>query len=382
MPGDLAARDHFLLRRLSRKGGFTGQGTNTFTYIVKYGNPQGVSGTFADAQTGAKSSKGVAFSAVRRRKYGVITLDGEAMASSRDDKGAFMTLVTTETDGVLEEMGDTFAFDLYRAGDGMRGRAASIASNVITLTIPDDARNFKVGMRLIGDNDIAGGSPHSGDFDVVAVDEDAGTVEVDNIGDIASFTTNDYLFRIGDPGTCMEGLEDHFPLTAPVFGSDSFRGVDRGTDARRLAGVRIDDTASSIEDNIGKVAIKISQVGKKANMAVLNPLKYWEVVRRLGAKIEYDGGGGGATHAFEFFSVSSPAGTLRAYSDADCPTNRGYVMNDSKIYIKHLDPFPHIISDDGRPNLRQVDADGIEARARGWSNTIVTEPGCFGVFSI
>ena len=292
-----------------------------------------------------------------------------------------MSLVNQETDGILEEMGDSFAFDLYRVGDGVRGRRSSISGAKITLTVADDARNFKVGMLVVADDTITGLSLRGGSSDVTAVDEDAGTVTITSAADITSFADNDYLFRKGDPGTCMEGLSSHFPLTVPASG-ESWRGIDRSTDPRRYAGVRVDDTATTIEENAGLVAVKIGQVGQTARIVTLNPIKFWEVCRRQGAKVTYDGGGMKASVGFEGFDLHTPAGTLRAISDPDCETTRGYVLNMDTLYIKHLKGLPHIISDDGRANLRSAAADDIEARARGWCNLICTRPGANGVFSI
>lgn len=377
--GDLAMRDHPLFSKINKEGGFTG---TKFVYDIRYGNPQGVSGTFADAQASASSSKGLQLEAARKPKYSVITLNGEAMAATDGNKGAFLDLLTMETDGVVEELGDSLAHDLYRDGTGSRGRRASASTNLITLTTPDTARNFKVGMTVIASANADGSSPRVGSTTIAAVLEDTGVISLASAAGITSFADNDYLFRKGDPGTCMEGLELHFPLTAPVLASDSFRGVDRGVDPRRLAGVRVNDTATSIEENAGLVAVKISQVGKKATDVYVNPIRFWEVSRRLNAKVEYDGGGGSADYGFEHVNISTPAGSLRMYSDPDCQVGRGWVLNMKTLYLKHLRGLPHIVQDDGRPSLRQTDADGIEARGRAWVNLICTEPGANGVFAI
>lgn len=376
--GDLAMRDHPLFRMIAKEGGFVG--TN-FSYAVRYGNPQGISGAFATAQTNASSSKGVQMTATRKAKFGVITMDGEAIAASEGNRGAFMDLVTQETEGKIEEMGDHLAFDLYRDGTCARGRRSSASTNVITLTVADEARNFKVGMTVIADDTATGLSPRSGSTTVAAVNEDAGTVTLTSAAAITSFSDNDYLFAQGEESTGMEGLASNIPLTAPSSG-ESYRGIDRSVDTRRLAGVRVDDTATSIEENAGLVAVKISQVGKRANQLWLNPINFYAVARRLNAKVEYTGGGGEADYGFESIMIHSPAGTLRAYSDPDCPTNRGYVLNSEAIYLKHLRGLPHIVQDDGRPNLRQASANGIEARAAAWVNQILPIPGSHGVFSI
>jgi hypothetical protein len=374
--GDIAMRDHPLFSMVEKKGGFGG---SAFFYGIRYGNPQGISGTFARAQARARSSKGVQLQAARRQKYGVITMNGEAMAAARGDKAAFLDLVTQETEGILEEFGDALAFDLHRNGTGNRGQRLSAAGNVITLVTPDDARNFKVGMGIVADDTADGSSPRVGTAEVTAVDEDAGTFTVDNVANITGFANNDFLFRDGDPGTCMEGLESLFPLAAPVFGVDSFRGIDRGQDPRRLAGVRINDPGTPLEENLGLIGVKISQVGKRGRIACINPIDFWVASRRLDAKVMYDDGGGEADYGFQYITIHSPAGSLKVYADADCPVNRKRVLNLDYLYIKHLDGLPHIVDDDGNPSLRMTSEDAVEARVRGWCNLVTTVPGANGV---
>lgn len=384
--GDSAAREHATYSMINKKAGFTG---TSFYYPVRYGNPQGVSSTFysvASAQVGGAvqavgGSKGVQFAATRKAKYGYITLDGESMAAAEDNEGAFMDLVTTETDGVINELVDSLAFDLFRDGTGVRGRRASISTNTITLTSADDARNFKVGMTIVASSTTAAGGLRVGSSVITAVDEQAGTITMTLAANITAFADNDYIFRVGDVGACCEGLAALFPLTAPVAGSDSFRGVDRGVDPPRLAGSRIDDTGTVAEENLGLLAVEISKRNKKATHGILNPIKFYEVVRRTNAKVIYEGGGESATIGFEHINLATPAGTIKLYSDADCPTTRGYVLNMSTLYAKHLKALPHIVQDDGKDSLRLTTEDSIEARVRCWWNLICTDPAANGVCS-
>ena len=382
--GDLAMRDHVIAKMMAKQGGMSGAASTAWNYAIRYGNPQGVSGTFATAQSSASGSKGVQMVAARKKKYCIVTLDGEALSAAEDNRGAFLDLVTQETDGVIEEHGDSLAFELFRNGTGSRGVRGSISSNTVTLVTADDARNFKVGMTVVADDGTGDGSTlRSGSTTVTGVDEDAGTVTLASAAAITSFANGDHLFRAGDPGTCIEGFAAHLPLTAPVLSSDSFRGVDRGADPRRLAGARHNDTSVSAEENIGLVAVKIKQIGKKANIAALNPIRFWEAARRLNAKVTYDGGGVKATYGFEGFDVATPAGTLRVISEADCPTNRGYVLNLGTWYWKHLKPWTHFIRDDGGGvTLRMASEDSIEARGRSMGNPCCTEPGANGVFAL
>lgn len=376
--GDIARREHPLFSMVEERAGFGG---SAFFYAIRYGNPQGLSNSFANAQANAKGSKGVQLQASRKKKYGVITLDGEAMASAEGDKAAFLDLVTQETEGILEEFGDSLAFDLHRAGNGDRGRRLSIATNVVTLTVPDDARNFKVDMTVIASPNQNGSSPRTGSTTVAAVDEDAGTVTLTSAAAITGFANNDFLFRQGDQGTCMEGLESLFPLTAPVFGSDSFRGIDRGADPRRLAGVRINDPGAPLEELLGLAGTKISQVGKRGRIACCNPINFWIAARRLGAQVMYSNGGGTADYGFQYINVHSSAGTIKVYADADCPQDRARVLNLEYLYLKHLKGLPHIVDDDGNFNLRLTTEDAIEARVRGFCNLVCTVPGANAVMA-
>ncbi len=379
---DITLRDHVWYAKIHKEGGFGG---DSFLYPIRYGNPQGVSGSFPKARTNAKSSKGKQLRAYRTPKFGVVTIDGESALAAKGDKKAFYNLITMETDNVLEEVGDSLAFDFYRDTYGTRGRVASIVGDVLTLAEPEDARNFKEGMTIISDDLITGASPRVGTCEVEAVDEDAGTVTVVDITTITgSIQVNDYLFRDGDPATCMEGLEVCTPLVAPVLASDSFRGIDRGANPSRLAGSRLNDTTLNAEVAIGRLAVKISKVGKTHNVdeGFLNPTQFFNAAQRLNAKVEYSDGGGTANYGFQYIMIHTAAGSIKVYSDPDCPLNRARVSREGSMYIKHLEGLPHIIDADGNAMLRQTDENGLEARVEAFSNLIQDDTAAQGVANL
>lgn len=377
--GQSAMREHSLLSTMTKKDGFTGV---TGHYAIRYVNPQGISVGFSTAQSSVTGSSGVQLSVSRKKRYGYITLDGESMAAAEDDPGAFLRLVTTETDGIIDEVVDDCSFDLFRDGYGVRGQRGSINTNTITLATSDDARNFKVGMTVRSGPNTDGTSLNTGTTTVSSVDEDAGTVTVASAAAMSGFSDNHYLWRAGDTGyNSCEGLAALFPLAAPST-SESFRGIDRSVDPSRLAGSRLDDTSGLAEENLRRLAVKISQRNKKASLAVLNPVKFDEVARRLDAKVSYTDAGGEAASGFESFYLATPAGRMKVISDAHCPTNRGYALNMSTLYIWHLKGFPHIIEDDGRPSSRLSSEDSIEKRVRVMWNLICTDPSSNGVTSI
>ena len=182
---------------------------------------------------------------------------------------------------------------------------------------------------------------------------------------------------------CVQGLALCTPLVAPVFGADSFRTIDRGSNVRKLAGVRLTGSGA-IEEDIGLLAVKCKQNVKRAfDRFYLNPINFHSVVQRLGARIEYDGGGGEATAGFETIKIATEGGTVGLVSDPDCPTTLGYGVRMSEHFIWHLDEFPHIVRDgDGKTAMKVYNADSIEIRIRAWWNYVQRMPGAFGVLSI
>jgi hypothetical protein len=380
---DESMRLHPTLDGIPKTGGFGG---DSFVYSVKYGNAQniassatGVSG-LAAAQAVNSSSKGAKFTMTRVKKTGTISLDIEAMKAAMEKDGAFEDLVTEEVDGFVNEFSDRLGFDLFRDGTGARGQRLSASTNVITMVTPDDARNFKVGMVVLASPNADGSSPRTGTTTIANVDIDAGTVTLTSAAAITSFANSDYLFANPEVGNNLQGFELLTPLTTPT--STLFRGVDRTVAVALLSGSRINDSATLPEENAGKIAVKIRNNGGRADTLVLNPQKYWEMCRRIGAKIMYEGGGGEAAYGFEGVRITSPAGILKVISDPDCPVTRGRVFLNSAHEIKTLGEFVHIGNEDGNYELRLATDDALETRVRSMSNYWQKQPMNHGVFSV
>lgn len=375
---DMAERDHPYYANIEKPDGFDGE---AHYYAMTYGLPQGVSGTFADAQTAASSSKGKQLRMEAKVKYGVITLGGVALMKARSNDGAFLRLVSQETDGIIREMGDSLAFDLIREGNGQRGRIASIAGDTLQLGT-GQARNFKLGMTIIGDDAAAGSSPNAGSTTVTNIDEDLDKITVASVA-AANLVANDYLFRLGDPGTCVEGLMLHIPLTAPSAG-ESWRGIDRSSHTRLLAGARITDTSIPLEEAIGLALVRTRSSSSDPNKQTFyaNPIRVFEIARRQNAKVEFSNAGGNANWGFQSVKVVTPYGSADVIADPDWPLNLGHLVSPADQYLHTLDQVVHVIRDDGKPSMRQVSADGIETRVRSISNLAISRPAAFAVVQI
>lgn len=377
---NVATRMHPTINMMEKRGGFNGRQEN---HSIQYGNPQGVGATIALAQAAIRETKGIDFTYGRKFRFGVLRLAGDAMAASEGKDGALLDLLSMAADAMLDEIGDAAGFDLMSgSGNGIRGQRSSLSTNTVTLTDAHTARNFKVGMLVGASANSNGSSPRTGSTYVTAVDIANNQITLNSAAAITSFADSDYLFRVGDPAACFTGMEQHIPLTAPVVGSDSFRGEDRGVYPELLAGCRLANTGYLPEDAAGYVATLINATsGKRATHCALNPLVFHGVARRANAKREYLKGSS-ADIGFEAITVWTSAGPLKVYADPDMPMNRGRVLTLKDWVWRHLEGFIHVIQKDGLYSMRLASDDGVEIRHKSAGDTLCLDPSGQGVFQI
>jgi len=390
---DTAMRMHPTLDELlnaerpnGHEGNFVG---SDFRYPMKFGNPQGISNSFTHAQSQASASKGAQFIATAVTKYGLVLVDGPSILKCADD-GAFTDLVRLTTDDTITAHVNALAFDVFRMSTAIRGRRASISSNTVQLGTIDDARNFELDQTVGASPNPDGSTPRTGTATVTGVDLASGKITFASAAAISGFLDGDYLFNAGDPtgqGTSlgsMNGMEDCTPLTAPG-GSDSFRNVNRSQYIERLAGTRLTTTVSqgqTIEESIGLAAVNVNTVGGFCTDATLNPINFWQVVRRGNAQV-ITRPGDELVFGFERARVATPAGTLILKSDPDCPIDRCRGYNRMSHYIRWSgDGFVHVIMDDGNQSLRGQSADSVETRTRFVGNYVQSNTRNHFVFAI
>lgn len=355
-------RDHPTYNMISTVMGLGGQ---DFAYATVTGNPQGVANTIADAFTAVEVLKGEQFVATDQLKYGYITLDGPSINRYRANNATFVNFITSHTDGVLDTLGDEVAFDLFRDGTGLRGRRASISGNTITLTSMSDVHNFRRGMTLIAATGVTGTGARVGSTKVTQIIRSAKKIVVADASAIASFSDNDYLFRLGQTATNgIRGMGACTPLVAPTPGT-LFRNVDRANDTEALSGTRIDDTSVLPEDQIGDLAVQVSLIGKRLERAAVYPTVFQSIVKRLGAKVQYVNPAGKARIGFQSIMLDAAGYTIEVFAEPDIvPTEIRGFRNEAHNITYLGSSVVHLIRDDGNLPLRMGAADGIEYRAR------------------
>ena len=231
-------RDRDLFRWMPKDPNFTGYAVDDsggwYHIPVRYSKPQGLSYYFGQAQTkggNATEGKGLvkSFKLPRKRYYGYLTIDEEAIAASKSKNGAFYSVKESETEDLIAQVSEELEKHLWGGSNGYLGQVKSISTTTISL-YPGQPGNFHVGMSL-GFNTAADGSgtdKADAVARVTAVNFSANTIttSADLSDDTAAVEADHYIFRggdsvdvsaTGDAGNMVLGIGDWIPLTAETW---------------------------------------------------------------------------------------------------------------------------------------------------------------------
>jgi hypothetical protein len=346
----------------------------------------GVSSTFSTAQSNAGGASGKQFLLTRAKTYAVAKIDTETIEASKGDEGALMAAVTREVDSSMHNLVRDAAIGMYRDGSGALGTVKSdeaAGQTTIDLTKDEDVCNFEVGMELVFATSKSA-SLKAGSITVTAVDRNASGsnhLTVDNVTNIATgdgLAANDIIYRQGDYVTASDrlkisGLDAWIPATAPVLGSDSFFGIDRGSDSR-LYGHALSGSGKTIEEAIYDAAVRAAREGGKPDVCFLDYSNYAKLQNLLGSKVQYE------THkvgevGFQGIKIIGPRGPIMVYPDQNCPQDNAYILQMDTWRLKTINPAPSLIKNDGLRWARIYNEDAIEIRSWICGNMYTTAAG-------
>lgn len=385
-----------LLASIPKQTDFVGK---NYVVPVYYGNPQGRSATFTRAQASGlrDNSKTVDFSLTRVKDYGIVTIDAETMEASSNDKGAFLKARETEIDGIISSLSTSLATQIVRGGWGDIGRVGSFATTTITLASVADVVNFEVGQELVvaaaanTGNIRAVGTSTNGLY-ITGINRDTGVLtfgfDVDDATNgIPAIANSDYIFARGDRDEAsspvmlrMVGLDAWVPVTAPT--ATSFLGVDRTRDVTRLGGLRRDVTSLPIEEALLDGAAYASREGAKPDSYFMNPMRYVDLVKALGSKVQYVDVQASENVGFRGITIQGPMGAIKVLADPTIPTDRCYGLTTSSWELKSLGDLIRPLNSDGLEMLRMSTRDGYEVRYGYYANLACHAPGKNIVLSI
>lgn len=367
---------------------------------LEYGTPQGRSHGFANAQLQQTATALVSFFVFVIQDYQLVTITNLLMEQTKSNAGAFVNAAKLQMDGGFRNLTNNIAFELFGSGTATRGTTTAASSQVggtaaggVTLILSNSQLivAFEVGMLLVASSSD-GGAPSLDTVLVTAVDRANGIVRGTASAAVLSAnwaigTGAAYLTVSGDlPATgatstssyqALSGLAAWIPTQTPVS-TDSFWGVNRSADPTRLAGLRYNAQAFTIEEGLTNALAFLNREGGKPDIIIMDFASYAALVNALGAKVQYVQVNHDEVEvAFEGITFQSAYGRVTVLADRSCPPQTAYVLTMNTWKLRSLGKVPHILTYgmEGLEGLRVGNADALEIRIAYYGNLICSAPG-------
>jgi len=366
---------------------------------LEYGTPQGRSHSFANAQSQQTASSLASFFVYVIQDYQLVTITNLLMEQTKTSAGAFIDAAKLQMDGGFRNITNNIAFELFGSGTATRGISSAASSQagttvggtVLPLTNAQQIVAFEVGMLLVA-SATDGGAPSTDTVTITSVDRANGIVS--GTASAATLSANwaigtgsAFLTISGDlPSTgasstasfqALSGLAAWIPAASPGA-ADNFWGVNRSADPTRLAGLRYNAQAYTIEEGMTNALAFGNREGAKFDLCIMDFASYAALVNSLGAKVQYVQ----VKHdevevAFEGISFQSAYGRITVLADRSCPPQSAYCLTMSTWKLRSLGKVPHILTYgmEGLEGLRVGNADALEIRIGYYGNLICSAPG-------
>ena len=376
---NMTYKDYPFYAMLTKKKDFYGK---NYPLPIQIGNPQGRSHTFSKAKANQTSSVYKDFTLTRVKDYSLATVDNETAEASENDKGAFLKALTNEIDSAIRSSASSMATMIYGDGSGCIGQISAgtnVATATLTLADPDSVVNFEVGMTLVfAAARSTGALRNSGStLSILAVNRSTGVLTMSAaINTVTGTVANDFVFVDGDRNLSVSGLAAWLPEAAPA-GGDNFFGVDRSVDPTRLAGVRYDGSAMSIEEALVGGLTLCNREGGNPKVVFMNYTDWSNLELALGSKVQYmvTEAFGRADIGFQGIQVKTNKGVANCVADPFCPRGLAYGLTMESWALYSLKEPIRILDLDGNKILRTSDADAVELRVGGYFQLGCNAPG-------
>ncbi len=367
---------------------------------LEYGNPQGRAHTFANAQNQQTASDVISYFVYAVQDYQLVTITNLLMEQTKTNAGAFVDEASRTMDNGFRNLSNNMAFELFYGGTASRGQISSAGVTLVGTTLSwvlSNSQNvvqFEVGMTLQATATDGGAALQNtpGTIDAVQVTSVnrgtgaiSGTVVQGAPG--TSWGANDYLQVLGDIGIGgsttiagmlgLSGMAAWVPVVDPPA-NDNFWGVNRSADPTRLAGLRYNATAFTIEQGITNGLAFGNREGASFDLIVIDFVSYSTLVNELGAKVQYVQ----LEHdevavGFEAIHFHSAYGKIPVLADRSCQPQTAWCLTTDTWKFRSLGKAPHILTYgmEGLEGLRVGNADALEIRIAYYGNTINCAPG-------
>lgn len=367
---------------------------------LEYGNPQGRSHTFANAQNQQTASDVVSYFVYAVQDYQLVTITNLLMEQTKSNAGAFVDEASRSLDNGFRNLSNNMAFELFYGGTASRGQISaagvSLSGTTLSFTLNNSQQvvQFEVGMTLQATATDGGAALQNtpGTIDAIQVTSVnrgtgaiSGTVVQGAPG--TSWAASYYLQVLGDIGIGgsstiagmlgLSGLAAWIPAVDPPA-NDNFWGVNRSADPTRLGGLRYNASAQSISEGLTNALAFGNREGANFDLIVIDFLSYAVLINELGAKVQYVQ----LSHdeveiSFEAVHFHSAYGKIPVLADRSCQPQTAWCLTLDTLKLRTLGKAPHILTYgmEGLEGLRVGNADALEIRIAYYGNLICSAPG-------
>lgn len=357
---------------------------------LRYSPEPGGSANFQRAQANKNPSKWGDFVVTRAKDYALGSLSTELYRSAKGGKdGSIVDALIAVKNGLQNTALRSVAISLYRNGGGARAQVASgMASNTLQLVNVDDIVNFEAGMQLDGSATdgttgaaIVGGTASI----IVSIDRDLGTITNDATANwnaatgINGIAANGYLFRGGDFGATIVGLDGWIPPGSPS--ATLFFGQNRSLDTERLGGCRVTAATqptpyTTVEGALLALLKRVYRAGGSPDHVFLHPEDYLTLILELGSKREYceSRASEGIDIGYTGVRIQGAGGPAKVFADPNCQKGTAWALTMDTWCFRTLGEPMGILDEDGKTMLRESGDDALEMRLATYGNTTCDAP--------
>lgn len=303
---------------------------NSFVRPVRYSQSGGLGMTVTTANNAARESDITRWVLSGKKIFKSDSIDTEVIwRANGDPAGAFFQAAKDVIDWARNDLAVELERRLFGNGSGQIGVVSSASANVITLKTASDARNFEVGMSVVGDNGTTV-------TQVTAVNRSAGTITVTSDTDMD--TEDDVIYRYGfyqsDAEDGIQGLGRCFPTTRTSTDYE-VHGVELSTDWNRLAGTLSDRTGATPYEALMDGVMEAKANGGDPTAAVMSYENLAALINDAQGQKLFGAGDAGVV-GFRVLEVATPdGGMVKILGSQFCSSNQIYLLNEPDLEFVH-----------------------------------------------
>ena len=376
---DLFYEEAPLVAMLPKRTDWSG---STQEIILQYGQINGRSNGFQQAKANKQASKKTKMSISTSDNFALWSVDHKLIAQSRNDKGAVVRALESETKSAMKKFKRSVCWQVYGNGGGAIGQVATsttVSGTALVFRSAQSLRNIDVGDILVfsldnGDPSATQLGTLPGSVEVTGVDPETLTVTVSpalNSG-CPTITTACFVFPDGDYGTAIYGLDAYVPATAPTT---SLWSMSRTASKRRLGGIRVGGKGLLIQEAVKKALKVAKDEGASTSHIFMSTDDFYNLEMNLGSGKQYCDEKVGSVGFTGIQFVSGGSKPVKVFADADCPVNviRGFQMDTWTMHS--IGEYPDFLTMGSDRYMQEEASNSFEGRIGGYAQLYTDAPG-------